>query len=126
MSKVEIEREAPPRILIVAHVRLYRDGLVSILEDRERFRVVGAVDSCPVAIHQCKDALPDVVIIDMSTPDALNTVSTLSRDVPGTKILAFAIREEESQIIACVEAGAAGYVTCQSSVDDLFCTIEAI
>ena len=125
MNTPEAERDDGINVLIVAHVRLYRDGLASILAERRRFRIVGVADTCDVALQQACATATDVVMIDMSMPGALDAVAALARDVPRTRVVAFAVGEDASQIIACVEAGAAGYVTCESSIDDLVSVIES-
>ena len=125
MNTADAGREDGINVLIIAHVRLYRDGLASILAERQRFRIVHAADSCDVALQHARTTATDVVIIDMSMPGALDVVSALARDVPRARVVAFAVREDALQIITCVEAGAAGYVTCESSIDELVDVIES-
>jgi DNA-binding NarL/FixJ family response regulator len=39
--------------------------------------------------------------------------------MPGVKVIAFAVSEIEDDLIACIEAGIAGFVTRDASIDDL-------
>jgi DNA-binding NarL/FixJ family response regulator len=65
------------------------------------------------------------VILDISTPDALDLTRRLRADSPAIRILAFAVQEDDlSVILDCAEAGADAYVTVGSSVAELVEAIE--
>ncbi len=110
-------------IVVVAEVRLYREGLVSSLVSREGLTVVGAAGDRCAAVTLVTAAQPDVTVIDMATRDSLEIVREIREAVTKTKILAFAVEESERDIFACAAAGVAGYVTCEGSMDDLVATI---
>ena len=114
------------RVLIVADVRLYREGLASSLVSREHLLVIATCASRVDALAQIQRLAVDVVVVDMATRESLELIADLRRLRDGAKVLAFAVEEVPSEILDCAEAGAAGYVTVDASIDELVAAIEAI
>ena len=114
------------RVLPVAEVRLYREGLASNLGGRENLHVVGMAANREEASMLVASLQPDVVVLDMATRDSLEIVRAISGSAPKVRILAFAIEELDREILACAEAGVAGYVPCEASTDDLVAAIESV
>jgi DNA-binding NarL/FixJ family response regulator len=113
-------------VLIVADVRLYREGLAASLANREHLRIVAASGGRVEALARAREIPPDVVVVDIATRESLELIADLRRESPGSKILAFAVEEVTSDILECAEAGAAGYVAADASIDDLVAAIERI
>jgi two-component system, NarL family, nitrate/nitrite response regulator NarL len=116
----------PIRVLIAADVRLYREGLAASLAGREHLSVVATTASRIDTRALVVELAVDVVVLDMATAESLELIRELRANVPELKILAFAVDEVSSEIFECAEAGAAGYVTADASVDDLAMAIERI
>jgi two-component system, NarL family, nitrate/nitrite response regulator NarL len=114
------------RVLPVAEVRLYREGLASSLACRTNLDVVGTAANRDEALMLVASLQPDVVVLDMATRDSLEIVRAISGSAPRVRILAFAIEELDHEIVACAEAGVAGYVPCEASTDDLIAAIESV
>ena len=114
------------RVLIVADVRLYREGLAASLVSREQLLVIATCASRADALAQIERLTVDVVVIDMATRESLELIADLRRLRANAKILAFAVEEVTSEILDCAEAGAAGYVTVDASIDELVSAIESI
>ena len=66
------------RVLIVADVRLYRDGLTHVLERRPGILVVGSASDGDQALGGAADLSPDVMLLDMAMPGAASTVQLLA------------------------------------------------
>jgi two-component system, NarL family, nitrate/nitrite response regulator NarL len=114
------------RVLIVAHIRLYREGLAQMLQQEQRIRVVGTAVGADEAVTALQEHEPDVVLLDMAIPDNVWLVRALVAAVPGTKVVALAVPEVEREVIACAEAGVAGYVTREGSVEDVVEAVESV
>jgi len=112
--------------VVVSDVRLYREGLAGALARRETITVVGTASSVAEALDQVGSLEPDVVVFDMATRGSLDGIRALAARAPGCKIVAFAVDELESEIVSCAEAGVAGYVPCEASIDDLAATVEGV
>jgi two-component system, NarL family, nitrate/nitrite response regulator NarL len=114
----------PITILITVAVRLYRDGLAAALSAQQHLRVLGTAATSLEASATARNALPDVVIVDVSLEDALNLMRSLRSDCAKTRILAFAVEDDITAILNYAEAGADGFVTANGSVADLVEAIE--
>ncbi len=113
-------------LVLVSDVRLYREGMTSALGRHATLLVVGTACSSADAVDQVAALDPDVIIVDMATRDSLAAVRTLAAAAPRSKIVAFAVDELASTIASCAEAGIAGYVPCEASVEELAATIESV
>ncbi|MBV9881173.1 MAG: response regulator transcription factor [Gemmatirosa sp.] len=116
---------ARTRVLVIADVRLYRDGLADGLASHDRLAVLGAVRSGDEAMALLAATQPDVVVLDMAARDSLALVRAVRDTVPNAKTIAFAVEEVEHEILACVEAGVAGYVPCDGSLADVVAAIDS-
>ena len=113
------------RVLIVGDIRLYRDGLALVLSDAETVEIVGRAGSLPRAVDVALDLQPDVVLLDMAMADSIATIEGLTAAVPSVRTVALAVPEAESAVINCAEAGVAGYVTRDGTLEDLLNAIAA-
>jgi DNA-binding NarL/FixJ family response regulator len=105
------------RTLVAASVRLYRDGISQGLQRSPGVRVVGTAGDAREVLACVEQSAPHVVLLDVSMPGALQLV----HDIPdAVKAVVFAVDEEhEDTVMACVEAGVAGWVGRDGSLDHL-------
>jgi DNA-binding NarL/FixJ family response regulator len=116
------------KVLIVHPSRLLRDGLTFVLNHQDDLRVVRAVASTDEFLAGLEGVRPDAVLLDLGLPEksGLCDARRMRAAVPGVRILVIGVAELESEIIACVEAGAAGYVPTDASLDTLLQSLRAI
>jgi two-component system, NarL family, nitrate/nitrite response regulator NarL len=113
------EHASRPRLFLLSDVRLYRDGLVYSLERRNLFDIVGASDLSDHSVAEIAGLEPDAVVLDMGEPRGFEVAKRLAATLANLKIVAFAVRETEHLVLACAEAGIAGYVTPDCTEEDL-------
>jgi len=113
-------------VLIVAEVRLYREGIAGTLSNSPGLVVMGTSSNRADARTQVGALRPDVVLIDVATTESLELIHDLRAEECPCKILAFAVAEGSADILECAEAGAAGYVTAEASIEDLVTAIQRI
>lgn len=111
------------RTIIVADVKLYAVGLTAIVP-RNRVHIVGIAPSREAATAMVQAERPDVAVIDITMPEALELMRQLRADPPPVNILAFGVNDDLSTIIACAEAGAGGYLDAKAGIDELVVAIE--
>lgn len=114
------------RVLIVAAVRLYREGMAASLDKRERLLVVGTARNRVEALDLIATRSPDVVVLDMATCESIDLVRTLQATAPALKTIAFGVEGDEDEIIAFAQAGVAGYVPSDASIDALTSAIAGV
>src|SRR5207244_13114471 len=86
--------------------------------------VVATASGADEAVRALRELDPDVGRIDMAIPDNAWLVRALVAAVPGTRVVALAVPEVEREVLACAEAGVAGYVTRDGSVEDVVAAVE--
>jgi len=116
----------PLRLLIVADVRLYREGMHGSLSSRPQFSVVGVASNVDEALRLTVEIRPDIVIVDMASRQSLTLVRRIRHHAPNVHVVGFGVEEVEREILACAEAGLAGYVPCDASLDELVARIEGV
>jgi DNA-binding NarL/FixJ family response regulator len=105
------------RTLVAASVRLYRDGISHGLQRSSGVRVVGTAGDAREVLAAVEQSAPHVVLLDVSMPGALQLVHDVRHAV---KAVVFAVDEDhEDTVMACVEAGVAGWVGRDGSLDHL-------
>lgn len=114
------------RLLIVSDVRLFREGLSEILSHRRVHEIAGTAATASEALHRTAELQPDMALVDSRMADSLSYVRTITRlhSPSPTKVLMLGIAELESTIIDWAEAGVAGFVPLDASVDDLMTAID--
>jgi two-component system nitrate/nitrite response regulator NarL len=107
------------RVFIVIDVSLYREGVSEILSSADGLDVVGAAPDVGACLAEVARHRPDVVLLDAGTSDGGRALARLAAAWPDVRVLAIAVREVETEIMRCVEAGAIGYVPRDASIDEL-------
>jgi DNA-binding NarL/FixJ family response regulator len=105
---------------------MYRDGLITQLNGRDEFELVGVMESEAAARARLPDASPDIVLCDMSLPGGLQAAERIRAAQPAAQVIVFAVSENEVDIPACAEAGLAGFVTRDASIEDLIAVVRGV
>ena len=91
---------------------IVRAGIVALLQDADDVEVVGQASDGESAVSIVLAERPDVVLMDLRMPE-LNgdqaTARILARE-PSIRVLILTTYESDDQILAAIEAGAAGYL----------------
>lgn len=112
------------RVLIASDVRLYRDGLVSALQSVAGFTIISAVSAMDVVVAT-RHARPDLVVLDLAAPRRLALLRELAA-LEGPAVVVLALENSSDEVLACVEAGARGYLTRDGSLDELVATLRSV
>jgi DNA-binding NarL/FixJ family response regulator len=113
------------RILVVGDVRLYCDGIAAHLDHSAGMTVIGVATDRSSAIDAARSGCPDIVLLDMAIADSLTLVRELRATAPSTRVVALTIPEVERAVVACAEAGVAGYVPRTGSLADLVTAVRS-
>jgi two-component system, NarL family, nitrate/nitrite response regulator NarL len=113
-------------VLILAEVGVYRDALARSLSRHERIDVVGVAAGLEEARAGVEQGGPAIVLVDTRMPAGPSAVQALVAGAPDVKVVALAVAEDERDVIAFAEAGAAGYVPLDGSIEDLVAVIESV
>src|SRR5687767_11829724 len=112
------------RVLLLSDVRLYREGLAHALARLPRIDVVGT--STPAdAMDALSSVRPQIVLLDTAKRQNLGVVRIIHDADPDIRIVAFAVAESDDEVVACAEAGVAGCVPRDASVEDVATVVES-
>ncbi len=116
------------RVLIIHRNRLFREGLAFVLAQQPDVIVVGAVACAAEILQDFQRLRPDIVILDLALPDREGLVESrlIRQSWPDSKILMMGLTELQSDVLACIEVGAAGYLPQEASLEHLLQNIRAV
>jgi DNA-binding NarL/FixJ family response regulator len=114
------------RLLIIAEVRLYRDGLAQVLEHYPELEVVGVAAGGKAAVDLAVATAPDLVLLDVGIAGVETVARSLLQLTPGVSIVGIGVAECERNVLACVEAGISGYVPREASIQHLVAVIKSV
>lgn len=110
--------EPIPKVMIVSPVLLYREGLAASLSRDRRIEVVATTDPAGAQAEALASA-PDAVLLDAASEGALTMARQLKRADHNIVLVGFGISEAAAAAVACVEAGLAGFIDEEGSIDAL-------
>jgi len=100
------------RVVVADDHPIVRAGIVALLQDADDVEVVGQASDGETAVGVVLAERPDVVLMDLRMPGMNGDEATariLARE-PGIRVLILTTYESDDQILAAIEAGAAGYL----------------
>lgn len=119
----------PVKVLIVDDHRLFRQGLISIMNTRpDLVDVVGEAACGREAIHLVEQLRPDVVLLDIYMPDlnGLQTARAIRQSLPEAAIIMLTSSEEDRHLFEAVRLGVAGYLLKNLDAAELFGLLEGV
>jgi DNA-binding NarL/FixJ family response regulator len=115
-------------ILIADDHSLVRQAWCIILNTDERFNIVGQCSSGEDAIQQAMLLNPDIIVMDVNLPgiSGVEAVKQIAVSSPGSKVLAASQHTQQVYVSGMLEAGAKGYLTKTSDIDEMITAILEI
>ena len=110
--------------MILTEVRFYREGLARFFASRGDFELVGTAGHVADVVEIARGARFDVVLVDIAaagTPEAIRVIRACA---PTAGIVAIGVREEEQEVIALAEAGAFGFMSRDTSLEELYAGVQ--
>jgi DNA-binding NarL/FixJ family response regulator len=114
------------RVLIVDDTRVFREGLAGILASEAGIGSVDTAADTDAGLRLLEATPPDVVLLNMATADSIGVLDALVHAAPQVRVVAVGVSETEDEVIACAEAGVAGYLLRGESLADLLKTIRSV
>src|SRR5207245_6297375 len=113
------------RALIAGRTRVHRQALAVALSQARGVHVLGTASHREELLTRLAEAPPDIVLVDFGMPEAASIVAEIRRRAPSVKVVAITLGETETEVIQLAEAGVAGYVLPDGSLDDLVIAVES-
>jgi DNA-binding NarL/FixJ family response regulator len=115
------------RLVICDDHRLLLDTLGSALADRG-YTIDGLVTTADDVVRIVRERDPDIAIIDvhLAAGTGLTAAATIVRDHPRTKVLMLSASPAAEVVVASLEAGAAGFVRKDQTIDGIVRRLEQV
>ncbi len=113
------------RVLLVDDQGLFREALATLLGLHSQLEIVGEAGDGEAGVALAQTLRPDVVLMDLRMPGMSGVEATrrLRSLVPEARVLVLTTFEDDDEVLAAIEAGAAGYMLNASPAEKL---VEAI
>lgn len=113
------------RVVLVDDHQLIRDGIRQLLEQSDMLEVVAEAGSVKEGLRQIQEQMPDLVITDISMPGqtGFDLLAEATDAYPSVKFLVLSMHMEEVYVRKAIELGASGYLSKDTSSDEL---LEAV
>ncbi len=116
------------KILLIEDNRILRDGIKAIINKQPDLRILATSGGYHDPLEQARRLSPHVVLIDLGlrNKNGLRLVATLTREFPQTRVIGMGLIPSQQDIVEFVEAGAAGFILKDATVEDVLGTIRAV
>ncbi len=113
------------RLLLCDDHAMFRQGLKSILETEEGFRVIGEAANGREAVRYALETQPDVVLMDIQMPglDGVAATKAILEERPEMRVIILTMYRQDRYVFEAIKAGARGYLLKDADAGEL---IEAI
>ncbi len=111
------------KVLIADDHKLFRQGLISIIETREDFvEVIGEAENGEEAVRLAGELHPDVVLMDIYMPhgDGLTATKEILASYPGIAVVMLTSSEKDEHLYEAIKMGVSGYLLKSLDAKDLF------
>ena len=102
----------PYRIVVAEDEKDFLDSLCLLLDEDERFEVVGRAQDGRKAVELAQRVGPDLVVMDIEMPvlDGIEATRVLRECCPEVPVVAISGHDYEERVLEIREAGAVDYV----------------
>lgn len=116
------------RVLIADDHKMFRHALRLILDNEPDVEVVGEAGDGQELLALAQETAPDVVCMDISMPiiDGIDATRRLLAIRPGVKIIGLSAYADQYNVMALMDAGAAGYITKAESAEEIMRAIQTV
>ena len=113
------------RALIAGRCRVHLEALAAAVSRSRAVEVLGTASHRVDILARARDDSPDIVLIDATMTDAANIVRDVRQHAKAVKVVVITVGETETEITQLAEAGVAGYVLPDGSLEDLLIAIQS-
>lgn len=115
-------------VAIVDDHKIFRDGVISILEDVDDIQIIWAAANSEETMNFLNEQRPDVLLMDLTL--GIESGFTLARQIlekwNTLKLLVLTMHHEHTYIIKILELGASGYLLKDAGSDEMIRAIRVI
>ena len=116
------------KVLVVDDHPIFRQGLISLLQQYPEFEAVGQATNGEEAVAVATELQPDVVVMDVCMPggDGIAATTALQQALPNIKVVIVTVSDKDEDLFAAIKAGARGYLLKSVSLRELIDSIRLV
>jgi DNA-binding NarL/FixJ family response regulator len=116
------------RIVLIDDHRIFRDGLKSLLSETDFIDIIGEASGGTELLQLLKSLQPDLLIMDITMPglSGIEVSSQISLLHPEIRIMILSMHTNEEFVINAIKAGVKGYLSKDTSREELLDAIKII
>ena len=116
------------KILLIEDNRILRDGIKALINAQPDMTVVVASGGNHDTLVQIRSTRPQVVLMDLGlrNENGLRLVAMLAKELPQTRVIGMGLIPSQLDIIEFVEAGAAGFILKDATIEEVLGTIRSV
>jgi DNA-binding NarL/FixJ family response regulator len=116
------------RVYLVDDHKLFRNGLVLLLEGEPDIQVVGEAANGREFMESLEGPVPDVVMMDINMPlmNGIEATREACSRHRGLKVLTLSMYGDENYYYRMIEAGARGFILKDSDIEELTRAIRSV
>lgn len=116
------------KVLIADDHALMREGLRSVLEREDGIEIIGEASSGLEVLELCREAAPDIVVLDVSMEDLNGVEATrrLRERHENVRVIALASHGDSRLMAQVLRAGASGYLLKENAYSELRPALDAV
>lgn len=118
----------PYGVLLVDDHKIMRDGIKTILERSNEFRVIAEAESGVDAVQIARKIHPDMVLMDIGLPgmNGIEATTEIVRHCPSTKVVILSMYDDENSVVSAIRSGARAFILKKASSGDLLDALRAV
>jgi DNA-binding NarL/FixJ family response regulator len=116
------------RVLVADDQRVVREGLAMLVGLLDDVEIVGTAADGAEAVRMARETRPDVVLMDLRMPELDGSAATrrIRDELPETQVLVLTTYADDDSLVPALQAGARGYLTKDSSAEEIEQAIRAV
>ena len=116
------------RLMVIDDHPSFREGLTRLLQEETDMEVIATLEGGSQAVESARGLKPDVAIMDISMPglNGIEAAKQIREVSPDTEVLMVSAHNFPSYVLACLRAGAAGYLMKNASLKKIISAIRMV
>lgn len=116
------------RVLLADDHAMIREGLRALLERQDDIEVVAEADNGRAAVDLVQTYRPAVAVLDIGMPqlNGIDAAGQITRQSPGTRVIALSVHREKRLVMDMLRAGAKGYLLKSCASEELVQAVRQV
>ena len=118
----------PYSVLIIEDDLQFRSAFADAVSNADDLRLAGVAEDLPDGLHLLEQTEPDMLLVDIGLPSGsgIELIRRAHERLPVCDVMVVTVFGDERQVLACIEAGATGYLLKETQGTDIVDQIRVL